>query len=56
MEALMNELDVTLIRAFVSSGCSLIINMKQCQEESREELFTSFTSQFIQLRHSSFWL
>ena len=45
-EALMDEPDVTLIRAFVSSGCSLIINMKQCQEKSREELFTSITSQW----------
>ena len=45
-EALMDEPDVTLIRAFVSSGCSLIINMKQCQEESREQLFTSITSQW----------
>ena len=45
-EALKDEPDVTLIRAFVSSGCSLIINMKQCQEESREELFTSITSQW----------
>ena len=44
--ALKNEPDVTLIRAFVSSGCSLIMNMKQCQEESREQLFTSITSQW----------
>ena len=38
--------DVTLIRAFVSSGFSLIVNMKQCREESREQLFTSITSQW----------
>ena len=45
-EALKDEPDVTLIRAFVSSGCSLIMNMKQCQEESKEELFISITSQW----------
>ena len=45
-QALKDEPDVTIIRAFVSSGCSLIVNMKQCQEESREELFTSLTSQW----------
>ena len=45
-QELKDEPDVTIIRAFVSSGCSLIVNMKQCQEESREELFTSLTSQW----------
>ena len=37
---------VTLIRAFVSSGCSMIVNLKQCKAESREQLFTSITSQW----------
>ena len=41
-----DEPAVTLIRAFVSSGCSLIVNIKQCQKESREELLTSLTSQW----------
>ena len=44
--ALKDEPDVTVIRAFVSSGCSLIVNLKQCQEESRQQLFTSITSQW----------
>ena len=44
--ALKDEPDVTLIRAFVSSGYSLIMNMKQCQLESREQLFISITSQW----------
>ena len=44
--ALKDEPDVTLIRAFVSPGCSLIMNMKQCQEESRQQLFTSITSEW----------
>lgn len=44
--ALKDEPDVTLIRAFVSSECSLIVNVKQCQDESREQLFTSITSQW----------
>ena len=38
--------DVTLIRAFVSSGCSMIVNTKICEAESREQLFTSITSQW----------
>ena len=37
---------VTLIRAFVSSGCSMIVNLKQCEAESREQLLTSITSQW----------
>ena len=37
---------VTLIRAFVSAGCSMIVNLKQCKAESREQLFTSITSQW----------
>ena len=45
-EALKDEPDVTLIRAFASSGWSLILNMKQCQKKSREQLFTSITSQW----------
>ena len=44
--ALEDEPDVTLIRAVVSSGCSMIMNMKQCQEESQEQLFTSIMSQW----------
>ena len=44
--ALRDEPDVTLIRAFGSPGCSLIMNMKQCQEESRQQLFTSITSEW----------
>ncbi|KAL9981408.1 hypothetical protein ACROYT_G010109 [Oculina patagonica] len=45
-EALKDEPDVTLIRAFVSSGCSMIVNTKQCEMESREQLLTSITSQW----------
>lgn len=37
---------VTFIRAFVSSGCSMIVNLKQCEAESREQLLTSITSQW----------
>ena len=37
---------VTLIRAFVSPGCSVIVNLKQCKAESRERLFTSITLQW----------
>ena len=37
---------VTFIRAFVSKGCSLIVNTKQCEAESREQLLTSITSQW----------
>ena len=44
--ALKNERNVTLIRAFVSSGCSMIVNTKICEAESREQLFTSITSQW----------
>ena len=44
--ALKDEPDVTLIRAITSSGCSLIVNMKQCQEESRELLVISIASQW----------
>ena len=40
------EPDVTLIRAFVSSGCSMIVNTKICEAESREQLLTSITSQW----------
>ena len=44
--ALKDEREVTLIRAFVSSGVSMIVNTKQCEEESREQLLTSITSQW----------
>ena len=44
--ALKDEPDVTLIRAFVSSGCSMIVNTKICEAESREQLLTSITSQW----------
>ena len=37
---------VTLIRVFASAGCSIIVNLKQCKAESREQLFTSITSQW----------
>ena len=37
---------VTLIRAFLSPGCSMIVNLKQCKAESREQLLTSITSQW----------
>ncbi|XP_066018732.1 uncharacterized protein [Pocillopora verrucosa] len=37
---------VTLTRTFESSGCSMIVNLKQCKAESREQLFTSITSQW----------
>ena len=38
--------NVTLIRASASSGFSMIVNLKQCEAESREQLFTSITSQW----------
>ena len=38
--------NVTLIRAFVSFGSSLIANLKKCEEESEEQLFASITSQW----------
>lgn len=38
--------NVTLIRAFVSFGSSLIANLKKCVEESEEQLFASITSQW----------
>ena len=44
--ALNGKSDVTLIRAFVSSGCSMIVNTKICEAESREQLLTSITSQW----------
>ena len=43
---LKGEPDVTLIRAFVSSGCSMIVNTKICEAESRKQLLTSITSQW----------
>ena len=45
-KALEDEPDVTLIRAFVSSGCSMIVNTKICKAASREQLLTSITSQW----------
>ena len=45
-DALKDEPDVTLIRAFVSSGCSMIVNTKICEAVSREQLLTSITSQW----------
>ena len=45
-DALKDESNVTLIRAFVSSGCSMIVNTKICEAESREQLLTSITSQW----------
>ena len=44
--ALLDETNVTLIRGFVSPGCSLIVNTKQCEEGSRAQLLTSITSQW----------
>jgi len=44
--ALNGKSDETLIRAFVSSGCSMIVNTKICEAESREQLLTSITSQW----------
>lgn len=44
--ALKDETNVTLIRGFVSPGCSLIVNTKQCEEGSRAQLLTSITSQW----------
>ena len=38
--------NVTLVRASASSGCSMVVNLKQCEAESREQLFTSITSQW----------
>ena len=45
-KALQEETNVTLIRAFVSPGCSLIVNIKQCEEGSRAQLLSSITSQW----------
>lgn len=45
-DALKDEPNVTLIRAFVSSGCSMIVNTEICKAESREQLLTSITSQW----------
>ena len=41
-----SEPNVTIIRAFVSPGSSLIVNIKQCQKESMEHLLTSITSRW----------
>ena len=38
--------NVTMIRAFVSYGISLIEALKQCEEESRKQLFVSITFQW----------
>ena len=45
-EELKDTKGVSVIRAFVSKGCSLIVNTKQCEAESREQLLTSITSQW----------
>ena len=45
-EALDGIENVTIIRAFASQGCSLIVNTKQCGEESRSQLLTSVSSQW----------
>ena len=37
---------VTILRAFASQGCSLIVNTKQCVAESQNQLFTSISSQW----------
>lgn len=37
---------VTLVRAYVAKGSSLIVNTKQCEVESREQLLTSITTQW----------
>ena len=42
----LKDSSVTLIRAFVSPGCSMIVNTKHCEEGSREQLLTSITSQW----------
>ena len=44
--ALKDVPDVTHIRAFVSFGCSMIVNLEHCAAESREQLLTSITSQW----------
>ena len=38
--------NVTILRAFASRGCSLIVNTKQCVAESQNQLFTSISSQW----------
>ena len=38
--------NVTILRAFASQGCSLIVNTKQCVAESQNQLFTSISSQW----------
>ena len=45
-EKLKNFSYVTLIRAYVAKGSSLIVNTKECQAESRQQLMTSITSQW----------
>ena len=45
-EELKDTKGVSVIRAFVSKGCSLIVNINQCQSESRVQLLTSITSQW----------
>ena len=45
-EKLKNSPFVTLIRAYVAKGSSLIVNTKECQAESRQQLMTSITSQW----------
>ena len=38
--------NITILRAFASQGCSLIVNTKQCVAESQNQLFTSISSQW----------
>ena len=45
-EELKNLPFVTLIRAYVAKGSSLIVNTKECQAESKQQLMTSVTSQW----------
>ena len=45
-EALDGIENVTIIRVFTSQGCSLIVNTKQCELESRTHVFTSTISQW----------
>ena len=45
-EKLKNFTFVTLIRAYVAKGSSLIVNTKECQAESRQQLMTFITLQW----------
>ena len=43
---LKTETSVTLSRAVVSPGCSMIVNTKLCEQDSRKQLITSIISQW----------